>query len=63
MPTRTISEIILKKIDETKKKEYVKEFVKEILEIERQHMLTGYPRFSEDYDKIISKHLAIRGKE
>jgi mannitol-1-phosphate/altronate dehydrogenase len=52
-----ISEIILKKIKESTEDENIKELVKELLEIERRHLLIKYPRFSEDYDKIFSKYL------
>jgi len=56
MEEQTINEIILKKIENKKIEKTIKEIIKELLELERRHMLTRYPRFSEDYDKIISKH-------
>jgi len=52
-----ISEIILEKIKESKEDEDIKELVKELLEIERRHLLIKCLRFSEDYDKIFSKYL------
>jgi len=57
MEEHTINEIIIKKIDGSKMEKKIKEIVKEILDIERRHMQLRYPRFSEDYDKIISKYL------
>jgi len=57
-----VSEIILKKIEKKSAESRVKEFVKDILDLERRHMLTHYPRYGEDYEKILSKHLLRRRK-
>lgn len=54
---RMISERILDKIKGKKVEEKIKEFVKEILDVERKNMFTNYPRYSEDYDKILSRYL------
>jgi hypothetical protein len=53
----TINEIIIEKIKKMKADNNVKEIVIKILDLERQHMLIRYPRFSEDYDLIISRHM------
>ena len=53
----TINEIILKKIDKMNADESIKEVVRQILDLERKHMLIRYPRFSEDYDLILSRHI------
>lgn len=58
MPRPVISEIILEKIKGKKVEGHIKELVEEILDVEKRHMLIRYPRFSEDYDRIISKYLA-----
>ena len=60
MAERMISEIILDKIKEKKVEGKIKEFVKEILDLERRHMFLRYPRYSEDYDKILSKFLRFK---
>lgn len=57
MIEHTVNEIIIKKIEEKKVDTTIKEILKELLDLERQHMLLKYPRFSEDYEKIISKSL------
>ena len=53
-----VSEIILKKIEKKSAEKEIKEFVKDILDLERRHTLIHYPRYSEDYEKILSKHLS-----
>jgi len=62
MIEHTVNEIIIKKIEEKKVDTAIKEILKELLDLERQHMLLKYPRFSEDYEKIISKSLVRKLK-
>jgi len=61
MIDHTINEIIIEKIDKKNVDKSIKEILKELLDLERQHMLLQYPRFSEDYEKIISRWLVRRG--
>lgn len=55
MKELTVNEIIIEKIKKKNVDKVVKEILKELLDLERRHMLIRYPRFSEDYEKIISK--------
>ena len=57
MIEHTINEIIIEKIEKKKVDKIIKEILKELLEKERENMLLRYPRFSEDYEKIISTKL------
>ena len=62
MIEHSVNEIILEKIEEKKVDKIIKEILKELLEKERQNMLLRYPRFSEDYEKIISSKLVKDGR-
>ena len=63
MIEHTVNEIIIKKIEEKNVDITIKEILKELLDLERRHMLLRYPRFSEDYERIISKRLVKRLRE
>ena len=63
MIEHTVNEIILEKIEKKEIDKAVKEILKELLDLERKHMLLKYPRFSEDYEKIISKWIIRMGDE
>lgn len=62
MMEHSVNEIILEKIEKKKVDKIIKEILKELLEKERQNMLLRYPRFSEDYEKIISSKLVKEGR-
>lgn len=58
----SVNEIILEKIEKKKVDKIIREILKQLLEKERENMLLRYPRFSEDYEKIISAKLVKEGK-